>query len=144
MQVQWKVNGIFKADAVKVYQEIGNENVTPESVLEKAKDKKSELHKCFDWDDKTAANKYRLQQARQIIQFIVTIPDKKEEEPQRVFQISTERNTYQPMSFFMKNEDEGTALLKRAKEELRAFQKRYECLKGELEQVFEAIDELIA
>ena len=44
----------------------------------------------------------------------------------------------------MKNEDEGTALLKRAKEELRAFQKRYECLKGELEQVFEAIDELIA
>ena len=67
MQVQWKVNGIFKADAAKVYKEIGTDNVTPESVLEKAKDKKSELHKCFDWDDKSAANKYRLQQARQII-----------------------------------------------------------------------------
>ena len=89
MQIQWKIDGIFKADAAKVYQEIGSENVTPESVLEKAKDKKSELHKCFDWDDKSAANKYRLQQARQIIQFIVTVPDKKEEPPKRVFQIST-------------------------------------------------------
>ena len=144
MQIQWKIDGIFKADAAKVYQEIGSENVTPESVLEKAKDKKSELHKCFDWDDKSAANKYRLQQARQIIQFIVTVPDKKEEPPKRVFQISTERNTYQPMTFFMKNEDEANALLNRAKEELRAFQIRYASLKGELEEVFEAIDELIA
>lgn len=142
MQVQWKVNGIFKADAAKVYQEIGTENVTPESVLEKAKDKKSELHKCFDWDDKSAANKYRLQQARQIIQLIVTVPDKKEEPPKRVFQISTERNTYQPMTFFMKNEDEANALLNRAKEELRAFQVRYASLKGELEEVFEAIEKI--
>lgn len=144
MQVQWKIDGIFKADAAKVYQEIGTENVTPESVLEKARDKKSELHKCFEWDNKVAAEKYRLQQARQIIQLIVTVPDKKEEPPKRVFQISTERNTYQPMTFFMKNEDEANALLNRAKEELRAFQVRYASLKGELEEVFEAIDELIA
>ena len=48
------------------------------------------------------------------------------------------------MTFFMKNEDEANALLNRAKEELRAFQIRYASLKGELEEVFEAIDELIA
>lgn len=144
MQVQWKVKGIFKADAGKVYKEIGSENITPEQVLEKAKDEDSELHKCFEWDDSIAAEKYRLAQARQIIQLIVTVPDKKEEPPKRVFQISSEKNTYQPMSFFIKNEDEATILLNRAIEELRAFQKRYSSIKGDLEEVFEAIDKIIA
>ena len=142
MEVKWKINGIYKADATKVYEEIGNENVTPESVLEKARDKNTELHKCFEWDNKVAAEKYRFQQARQIIQFIVTVPDKKEDEPKRVFQISTEKNTYQPITFFMKNEDEADALLKRAKNELRAFQQRYESIRSELEEIFEAIGKI--
>lgn len=142
MQVQWKVKGIFKADAAKVYKEIGSKNVTPEKILEKARDENSELHKCFEWDDSVAAEKWRLVQARQIIQLIVTVPDKKEEPPKRVFQISSEKNTYQPMSFFVKNEDEATILLQRAIEELRAFEKRYSSLKGELEEVFEAIEKI--
>jgi len=35
MEVEWKINGIFKADAQKVYEEIGDRKVTPEEVLEK-------------------------------------------------------------------------------------------------------------
>ena len=143
MQVQWKIKGVIKADAAKVYKEIGTKDITPESVLEKARDEDTELHKCFEWDDTIAAEKYRLQQARQIIQLLVTVPDKKEEPPKRVFQVSSEKNTYQPIKFFMKNEEEATILLNRAIEELRAFQKRYSSLKGDLEQVFAAIDELI-
>ena len=55
--IKWSINGIFKADANKCYEEIQQigDEVRPEQVLEKAKNKKSELHKCFDWNDSSAA-----------------------------------------------------------------------------------------
>lgn len=142
MVVQWKINGIFKADAEKVYREIGSENVTPEEVVEKAKNKKSELHKCFEWDDKVAADQYRLEQAKKIIRFLVTVPDKEDEAPRRVLQISSVKATYQPDSFFIKNDDEYQILLKRAMAELKGFQQRYAQL-SELEEVFEAINNIV-
>lgn len=144
MKVQWKLEGYFKADATKCFKEIGNKDVTPEKVLEKAKDEKSELHKCFEWNDGIAANKYRLLQAEKIIRMLVTVPEREDETPKRVLQISSETRVYQPMTFFMRNEDEASALLKRAKEELMAFQNRYESLRGELEEVFDAIEKIIA
>lgn len=140
-KVMWSVKGLFKADAQKCYEEMGDTNVSPEEVLEKAKDENSELHKCFEWDDTVAANKYRLQQARQIIQLIVKVPEKEDEQPTRVFQISSERNVYQPTVFFQRNNDEYQILLERAKAELMKFRKRYQML-SELEQVMEAIDQL--
>lgn len=45
-QVKWKINGIFQADPQRVYEEIGENPITPEELLERArKNKKSELHK---------------------------------------------------------------------------------------------------
>ena len=38
MQAEWKIKGIFKADAQKVADEIGENKVTPQEVLEKARD----------------------------------------------------------------------------------------------------------
>lgn len=145
MEVAWKINGVFKADAQKVYEEIGDRKITPEEVLERARsDKGSELHKCFEWNDGIAAEKYRLSQARQIIQLLIVKPDKgKENEPKiRVFQITTETNNYQPIRLFIEQPDEYKALLQRAKDELQALKNRYKTL-SELEKVFEAIDEII-
>lgn len=140
-QVTWKVPGIFKADAQKVYEEIGDVQITPEEVLEKARNRKSELHKCFIWDDSIAAEKYRLGQARQIIQLLVVKPVKEEHTPLRIYQITSERNTYQPTKLFMEQPDEYAILLERAKNELKAIETRYKML-AELEDVFMAIDEL--
>lgn len=140
-KVAWKLEGIFKADAQKCYEEMGDSSISPEEVLEIAKNKNSELHKCFEWDDSVAANKYRLQQARNVIQFIVKVPDKEEEQPTRVFQISSRKSTYQPVKFFQRNNDEYQVLLERAKAELVSFKKRYQML-SELENVLEAIDNL--
>lgn len=143
MEVEWKINGIFKANAQKVYEEIGDRKVTPEEVLEQARsDENSELHKCFEWNDSIAAEKYRLTQARQIIQLLVIKPEKKEEPQVRVFQITTETNNYQPTKLFLEQPDEYKALLQRAKNELSALKTRYKTL-SELEKVFEAIDEII-
>lgn len=139
--VSWKIEGLFKANAQKVYEEIGDTSISPEEVLEKARNEKSELHKCFEWDDSVAAEKFRLQQARQIIQLLVIVPQKKTDEPVRVFSITSQRNTYQPTRLFLQQPDEYQILLKKAKIELAEFKKRYKTL-SELEEIFKCIDEL--
>lgn len=141
MQAEWRIKGIYKADAQKVADEIGEGKVTPQEVLEKAKDENSELHKCFEWNDTVAAEKYRLQQARAIIINLVYTPITKEEATVRCFHITTERCTYQPTKQFLVQEDEYQSLLKRAKSELEAFKRRYHTL-SELEQVFEAMESI--
>ena len=141
MQAEWKIKGIYKADAQKVADEIGDGKVTPQEVLDKARDENTELHKCFEWDDSVAAEKYRLRQASDIIRNLVFVRKEKEDEPIRCFQITTEKNTYQPTQMFLVQEDEYQALLKRAKAELKSFKRRYATL-TELESIFEAIEEL--
>lgn len=141
MQAEWKVKGLYKADAQKVADEIGSGQITPQEVLEKAKDVNSELHKCFEWDDSIAAEKYRLQQARSIIINLVYAPKKEEEQSVRCFSLTSKVSTYQPTQQFLVQEDEYQTLLKRALSELEAFKKKYHTL-TELEAVFEAIETL--
>lgn len=65
----WKSGCRISADAQKVADEIlaiGN-SATTTQILDKARDEQTELHKCFDWDDAEAAEKWRLQQARHIV-----------------------------------------------------------------------------
>lgn len=42
-------------------------DLTPRNVVAEAKKKSSPLHKFFDWDDRSAASKYRILRARYII-----------------------------------------------------------------------------
>ena len=129
MQAEWKIKGIFKADAQRVADEIGENSITPEQVLEKARnDENSELHKCFEWNDGIAAEKYRLIQARKIIINLAYVPKEKTDEPVRCFQITREKSVYMPTKQFLVNNDEYQDLLKRAK--------------VELETVFEAIESI--
>ena len=141
MKAEWRIKGIYKADAQKVADEIGDGKVTPQEVLEKARDENSELHKCFEWNDSVAAEKYRLQQARSIIINLVYEPKRKQEEPVRCFQITNEKSTYQPTKQFLVQENEYQSLLARAKAELESFKRRYANL-TELESVFEAIENI--
>lgn len=143
MEVTWKVNGIFHADPQKVYEEIGDTEVSPEKILKKARNENSELHKCFEWDDAKAAEKYRMEQARLVIRLLVVRTKTPEETPIRVFQITSEKNIYQPTRMFLKQPDEYAKLLERAKGELRAIRNRYTIL-SELEIIFNAIDEFIS
>ena len=141
INAQWKIEGIFKADAQKVAKEIGNKEITPQEILEKARNEKSELHKCFEWDDSLAAEKYRLIQARNIIRNLVYLPTETSKEPIRVYQITSERKVYAPVKMIVQNVEEYEQLLERAKAELQAFKKRYQTL-TELSEIFEEIDKL--
>lgn len=142
-KICWSINGIIKADAQKVYKEIGNTKVTPKELVEKARNNvNSELHKCFEWDDRIASEKYRIIQAERVIRMlVVTREDKKDTPKIRQFQITSERNVYQPTRLFIENKSEYEVLLARAKEELKAFRLRYKQL-SELEEIFNSIDAL--
>ena len=139
MQVEWRIKGIYKADAIKVAREIGEGKVTPEEILEKARNEETELHKCFEWDDGIAAEKYRLTQAKGIILNLYYVPKKKETEPVRKFSLTNKKGTYQDTIEFLVQEDEYQGLLKRAKAEMESFKKKYHTL-TELQQVFEAME----
>lgn len=141
LQVEWRVKGIFKADAQKVYEEIGDNQIAPQEMVDMARDENSELHKCFEWNDTIAAEKYRLQQARTILAMLVFRPQKEEEQSVRVFSLTSEKSTYQPTKQFLVQADEYQDLLKRALAELEAFKRKYSTL-SELEEVFRAIEAL--
>ncbi|MCD8190702.1 MAG: hypothetical protein LUD78_10930 [Clostridiales bacterium] len=130
------------ADAQKVADEILSigENVSPEEIVEKAKDEATELHKCFTWDDTEAAQKWRVHEARQIVCHLVVENDKPQAVETRAF-YRAEGNGYKPTSLIIRREDEYTALVNRAMQDLQAFRRRYESI-TELEPVFEAIDSL--
>lgn len=59
-------NDIIK-DALAEIERACGRSLRPEDVVNAARDKKHPLHSRFDWDDNAAAHKWRLQQARQII-----------------------------------------------------------------------------
>lgn len=59
----------YKADPNLVYDEVSTlgESCKPQEVVDLAKNPNTELHKCFDWNDEIAANKWRLHTARNIL-----------------------------------------------------------------------------
>jgi len=144
MEASWKVQGIFKADASKVATEVSEigEAVTPDDLVAYAKDEKSELHKCFEWDDSIAGAKYRKLQAQKVLRMLVVTPRQEEKETvsYRLFvNTGDNSNKYKPVELVVKKQDEYTALLEAAKRELQAFKRKYEIL-VELDQIFKEID----
>jgi len=139
---RWKVQGLYKADAQKVADEILTlgESVEPSAVVEKAKDEKTELHKCFEWRDNIAAEKYRIYQARQLMCNLVVVEQEKKgiQEPVRLMFKTTANEGYKPISLIMQEPDEYKALLNRAYRELAQFKQKYKMLK-ELKDIFELI-----
>lgn len=132
------------ADAQKIADEIMSigESATPEQILEKARNDDTELHRCFEWRDDVAAEKYRLQQARQIVCHLVIKHTVKDDKPPiRFFAKPSKSSGYEPVRIIVRNEEKYQGLLSEAYKELRAFKNKYSNLK-ELEKVFEAIEEL--
>lgn len=146
--IRWSLNNIFKADPTKCYEEIceiGDE-VKPEQVVAKAKDKDSELHKCFDWNDTSAAEKYRLFQAKQVINHLIVIKrdvEEPEKEPvQFRVMLKNEKSYdsgYKQTIVMVRDEDEYRKMLEQAYAELKAFKKKYACL-SELSYILAMIE----
>ena len=141
------VGGFVKADANKCAQEIVSigESAEAQQVVDFARDENTELHKCFEWDDKVAGEAYRRDQARWVLRHLVI----KEQEPPkykpeiRFFFKPNKTEGYKQTQLIVRNEDEYASLLAQALKELGWFRAKYGRL-VELEELFTMIDELMA
>ncbi len=138
----WKTSGLFKADAQKVAKELTDmgDEIAPPEIVDKARDETTELHKCFEWRDDIAAEKYRIYQARQLMCNLVVVEQEKKDtqEPVRLMFKTRESEGYKPLPVILSKPDEYQALLARANEELRRFKEKYKMLK-ELNDIFDMI-----
>lgn len=139
MSVVWKLSNYKKADADKVYNEITSigESATPEQIVAFARNEGTELHKCFTWDDREAAEKWRLQEARLIVCNLVF--EEADETKPVIRAIQLGDAGYTPVKILVTHKDEYQRLLERAMGELRAFKARYKML-SELEEILSLID----
>ena len=144
----WKTGfgSLFKADAQLVAEEIMGigQTATPKQIVEVAKNEDTELHKCFDWDNDVAAEKWRLEQARQVVRtLVIKREDPKEGEEHkpeiRFFHQTDNREGYKSVEFIVRNDDEYKKLLDQAYAELRAFKAKYHNL-SELQEILDLID----
>lgn len=151
IEAQWGVFK-FKADATKCANEIlANlpEGYKGEDMVNFARDPGTELHKCFEWDDTVAAEKYRIRQASDVsrsIQITIThVKSEKKSEPQtyRLFYNNGRNTGYKTITCIVKNPDEHERLLNQAKRELESFRNRYAKIM-ELATVIDAIEEVLS
>lgn len=95
----------FKADANKCANELkqlGN-SITPEQIVDFAKNPDSELHKCFEWNDTIAAQKYRIHQARTVMCELVVESVEREDTQFRLFYNVGKKEGYKPIRVIMKD-----------------------------------------
>lgn len=115
--------------------------LTPKNLLDANRDEKAPLHDCFDWNDGEAAEKWREQQARHIINCLCLKTETTEQTPVRAF-FNIEKVSYESTNVILRQEDKRTALLEQALREARVFEAKYQTL-TELQPVFDAIDKVV-
>lgn len=110
-------------------------------LVDASREESAPLHSCFEWDDGTAAEMYREQQAQHIIRNIVVVREKMDTQPVRAF-VNVQKS-YQPIEVVMRDVDKTEELMKQALGELRAFQRKYSTLK-KLAPVMTAIESVLS
>lgn len=152
MVYQWKKGSRIKADANAAGQQFEglSETVglTAETVVDANRHADAVLHGEFEWDDPTAAEEWRKQQARHLMNCICITAqtgsdgEERQETTVRAF-FNVEESTYEHIGVIFADEDKRAKLLASAKRELETFRSKYKTLK-ELAPVLAAIDEVIA
>lgn len=122
--------------------------LTAEFVLDDARSHNSPLHKYFDWDDGEAAERWRLTQAGGLIRsvFLKTVGAREVRTPTRAFinlrPAEESDRVYENIVSVMSDDLKRAQVLKRAKDELGMWRKRYSDL-TEFADVFGAIDQTL-
>lgn len=116
---------------------------TPEALVYKASDKKSPLHKYFEWDDRIAAHAYRLGQARNLV---LAIGFDNSGEFTRAFEsvVINNNRLYVPMSEIEKSPDLIDQVLESILRELLFWKAKHQRYKDVFGGVFDAINKVEA
>ena len=154
MVYKWKGRGYgVKAEVVgKELEKLKKKNgdVTARAFVDAARSEKSPLHKLLEWDDKKAAEKYRLSQATEIIcHLAIECEDMEEPITVRAYMNvadDADNPTRRTGSFIdtqsaFENEETRGLILRCAIRELTEIRQKYANLQ-ELATIFEAIDKV--
>lgn len=131
MVYKWKYS-VFSADANKVGAELEQlREITNVSVLEKAKDKNTELHKCFEWNNDIAGEKYRLVQANQIIGSISIVINEDTEQEKAIkkyvkIKVNEDKSVFKSIVEVVENDEEYQQVIKKAETEFISYKNKYE------------------
>lgn len=153
MVYKWSINLYASVDANAAGAELeriekANGEITNQAVVDAARKTGNVLHGLFEWDDKVAGEKWRLNQARCIIAALVVVPEQEKDYDKRAFVnvVSNPENPQHAPRYInyetaMSDAEMREILLDNAKAELIRFKSKYKKL-TELAKVFAAIDEL--
>jgi hypothetical protein len=122
--------------------------VTPRLIVDDARPQQSLLHKCFEWNDAEAAEKYRETQAGYLLRNLIAVKVtsmQQEQSDVRAFVsvVKNDNNCFVSVATAMSNEDMRQQILENALSELQAIKKKYTQLE-ELAEVFAALDRIVA
>lgn len=122
-------------------------SLTPETIVKESRSKKAVLHNMFEWDDKRAGERWREQQAADLLRNIVVVIAKEEEnkvEYTRAFVniIREEDRVYLPLVTVISNEDYHNQYIEQAFKDMEAFKKKYQGVL-ELKERFWILDQFI-
>lgn len=96
----------FEPHIRKLYE--ANGELTAPMVLDSARPDNAPLHPYFEWDDATAAEEYRLEQARSLIRRVTFVVEPQGETPAHVvreFQVVTSTDGGQPRKVYRRVTD---------------------------------------
>lgn len=120
----------------------------PGALVDEARPDDSPLHPMFEWDDEHAAESWRRQQARLVINNIRVVIEESESQPpafHHVKVVDSEgqvREGYADTFTVVSNNDMHRQVLAEAKAQLRGFRRRYESL-SELAPVWRVLDPIL-
>lgn len=78
-EIKYKETEKFTQQVIGEILEVEKQNgLTAENILEKARNKSSSLHNLFEWNDSEAGERWRLHQARMLINEVKVIIEEKE------------------------------------------------------------------
>lgn len=143
---QWKAGSHHKVKADvagRVCESLEKQGrLSAAELLETAKDERSPIHVEFEWNDTKAAQGFRLQQARMIINTLTIQISSKEKQPVRAFfNIIQQEPTYTSIQTIINDSDSYQLLLKQAYKELTEFKNKYKQL-TELGKIINDIEEI--
>ncbi len=141
---------VNRATVAELIRELATDKdlLTPEEVLDKARDAASPLHRFFTWEDSVAAERYRKMQARTLITSVRVFYETAEKQVIQVREFTSldaDRKTgagYRQLTAVMSDDQLRQEMLATARKELMAFRRKYSQL-SELGGVLVAIDETV-
>ena len=116
-------------------------SLTPKKLVEVSRPKNAPLHSEFEWNNTRAADLWRQQQARMIINSLVVVAPETQTVVRKFYNIQSSERSYETLETIMSDVNKRELLLKSALQELDSFKRKYADLE-ELAGVFNAIDDL--